>query len=440
MRCLLIVFALIGVVSAQEVSLDASRAQDRYEAARRLGEQGAEARDRVEPLLALLDDEESWVAAEAARALVRIGAEEEHVPVLVRFLERTGPDVAPLVGEVLAGIGRPATAPLLKRLKKSDEPRLRVLLITTLGLLGRHADAAAPVLVDLVTDANPGVARRAGEALRRIGPWAVDYVPDLVDRLRFAQEPRIRLAAAQTLGRIGPGAAAAIPHLREARAEAKGALQQAAVEALRRIDVLRPDEPAHEDLRRPHLVKHKAPKTFRVRFETTKGKAIVEFNREWAPHGVDRVYGLLKVGYFRDLAFFRVMEGFVAQFGIHGEAKVSTAWQEASIPDDPPKQPNVKGTITFAHAGVGTRTTQLFVNLGDNRDLDRQGFAPVGRVVEGLEVLASLYAAYGDGPPRGTGPDQDRIQYEGNRYLAREFPLLDYLERAVLLEPQDKEK
>ncbi|MGH7542790.1 MAG: peptidylprolyl isomerase [Gemmatimonadota bacterium] len=177
------------------------------------------------------------------------------------------------------------------------------------------------------------------------------------------------------------------------------------------------------------------PGTFRVRFETSRGDIVVEARRSWAPHGVDRFHGLVASGFFEGCRFFRVLEGFVAQFGISGDPVTSGDWRRRTIPDDPVVESNRRGRVTFAMAGPGSRTTQLFVNLGDNTGLDTMGFAPIAEVVEGMERVDELYAAYGEGAPRGGGPDQGRIQREGEAYLAREFPLLDAIRRTAVVLP-----
>lgn len=177
-----------------------------------------------------------------------------------------------------------------------------------------------------------------------------------------------------------------------------------------------------------------APATFKAKFETSKGDFIVEVQRDWAPHGADRFYNLVKHGFYDEVRFFRVISGFMAQFGISGDPEVSAVWREQRIPDDPVKQSNKRGFITYATAGPNTRTTQLFINYGDNSRLDRMGFAPFGRVTEGMEVVDQLYAGYGEGAPQGKGPSQARIQAEGNAYLNKDFPQLDYIKRATIVE------
>lgn len=177
----------------------------------------------------------------------------------------------------------------------------------------------------------------------------------------------------------------------------------------------------------------RAPDTVRVRFETTKGPFVVEAYRAWAPRGVDRFYQLARIGYFDGVRFFRVISGFMAQFGIHGDPSVSTAWHDRTIPDDSVTQSNRRGTITFATRGPNSRTTQLFINLVDNQKLDRRGFAPIGVITSGMNVVDSLYSGYGEGAPMGSGPYQPLITAQGNAYLQRDFPRLDYIVRTELL-------
>ena len=170
-----------------------------------------------------------------------------------------------------------------------------------------------------------------------------------------------------------------------------------------------------------------------MQFNTTKGKFTIEVTRSLAPNGADRFYNLVRSGYFKDVAFFRVIPGFMCQFGIHGDPNVSAKWREAAIPDDPVKGSNTRGTITFATAGPNTRTTQLFINFGDNVNLDGMGFSPFGKVIAGMGVVDKINGEYGDGPPGGNGPDQGRIQTEGNAYLKKDFPNLDYIKSATIV-------
>jgi len=189
----------------------------------------------------------------------------------------------------------------------------------------------------------------------------------------------------------------------------------------------------------PAKLTEKAPETFKAQFDTTKGKFTVEVTRSLAPNGADRFYNLVKSGYFTDIAFFRVIPGFMVQFGIHGDPAVSAKWRDANIADDPVKGSNTRGTITFATAGPNTRTTQLFINFGNNTGLDGQGFTPFGNVIEGMDVVDKINSEYGEGAPNGRGPDQQRIQMEGNAYLKKDFPNLDYIKSATIL-PADSVK
>src|SRR5438093_6181345 len=192
---------------------------------------------------------------------------------------------------------------------------------------------------------------------------------------------------------------------------------------------------AKPDLSNPAsaAMRQRAPGTFRARFETRKGSFVIAVQRDWAPLGADRFYNLVKSGYFDGARFFRVIPGFMAQFGIHGDPQVAAAWRDATIPDDPVREHNARGTVSFATAGPGTRTTQLFINYSDNGRLDGMGFSPFGRVVEGLDVVDRLYGGYGEGAPGGRGPDQSTIQAQGNAYLERAFPELDYVKRAEIV-------
>jgi peptidyl-prolyl cis-trans isomerase A (cyclophilin A) len=178
----------------------------------------------------------------------------------------------------------------------------------------------------------------------------------------------------------------------------------------------------------------KAPPTFKAKFETNKGNFVVEVTRDWAPVGADRLYNLVKSGFFDEARFFRVISGFMVQFGIHADPKISAVWRDKRIADDPVKQSNTRGLVSFATSGPDSRTSQLFVNYGDNSRLDKMGFSPIGRVIEGMDVVEQLYAGYGEGAPQGKGPNQGRIQQEGNDYLNREFPRLDYIKKATIVQ------
>lgn len=184
----------------------------------------------------------------------------------------------------------------------------------------------------------------------------------------------------------------------------------------------------------PAKLTEKAPETFKAQFDTTKGKVVIEVTRSLSPNGADRFYNLVRSGYFKDIAFFRVVPGFMCQFGMHGDPSVTAKWSGASIADDPVKGSNTRGTITFAMAGPNTRTTQFFINFGDNTRLDGMGFSPFGKVVEGMDVVDKINGEYGDMPQQGgSGPDPGRIAEGGNAYLKKDFPNLDYIKSATIV-------
>jgi peptidyl-prolyl cis-trans isomerase A (cyclophilin A) len=187
------------------------------------------------------------------------------------------------------------------------------------------------------------------------------------------------------------------------------------------------------DLSNPASLTEKAPATYKVKFDTSKGSFVVEVHRDWAPNGADRFYNLVKNGFYNDARFFRVISGFMVQFGINGDPQISKVWRDANIKDDPVKASNKRGMITFATAGPDTRTTQVFINFGDNAGLDDQGFAPFGQVISGMDAVDALYAEYGEGAPQGHGPNQGVVQSMGNAYLAKAFPKLDYIKTATIV-------
>jgi cyclophilin family peptidyl-prolyl cis-trans isomerase len=172
-----------------------------------------------------------------------------------------------------------------------------------------------------------------------------------------------------------------------------------------------------------------APDSFRVKLTTSRGDIDIDVIRAWSPKGADRFYELVNNGYFTDVHFFRVVPGFVAQFGMHPDPKINSEWRERTILDDPVLQSNKRGTIVFATRGPNTRANQFFINFSDNTSLDRQGFSPFGRVANGMGVVDSLYAGYGE------SPDQTRIGAEGNAYLTKQFPKLDYIKAARVVAP-----
>jgi len=180
-------------------------------------------------------------------------------------------------------------------------------------------------------------------------------------------------------------------------------------------------------LRNPAALTEQAPATFSAAFDTSKGRFVVEVHREWAPLGADRFYNLVKSGFFNDVRFFRVIGGQLAQFGMHGDPAVQEAWRDAAIQDDPVRHGNTRGSVSFATRGPNTRTTQLFINLRDNSAYDRLGFAPFAEVVSGMDVVDRLYPEYEE------RPEQPLIDEEGNAYLTREFPNLDYIQKASLV-------
>jgi peptidyl-prolyl cis-trans isomerase A (cyclophilin A) len=189
-----------------------------------------------------------------------------------------------------------------------------------------------------------------------------------------------------------------------------------------------PAEAVHRDPASldPALATAQAPALFRALFRTTKGDFVIEVHRDWAPNGADRFYNLVKLGFFDDTRFFRAIDGFMVQFGIHGDPTVSRKWRGANIHDDAVTQSNKRGFVTFAQTSAAdSRSTQVFVNSTDNVRLDQSRFAPFGQVIEGMNVVDSLYHGYGEGSPGGSGPDQSRIQENGNSYLDQDFPKLD---------------
>jgi peptidyl-prolyl cis-trans isomerase A (cyclophilin A) len=183
----------------------------------------------------------------------------------------------------------------------------------------------------------------------------------------------------------------------------------------------------------PAAVKNEPPPdVFQVTLDTSKGPVVVEVRRAWAPHGADHFYELVKTGFYDGNRFFRVVRNFVVQFGISGDPQINRLWANANLPDDPVKQSNLKGTLTYAHLGPNSRSTQLFINLKDNKTLDKQGFAPIGKVISGMDTVERLYSSYGEMAPRGQGPDPSQIEVEGNAYLENHFARLDYIHKATI--------
>jgi peptidyl-prolyl cis-trans isomerase A (cyclophilin A) len=193
-------------------------------------------------------------------------------------------------------------------------------------------------------------------------------------------------------------------------------------------------EGASKALLTPSEAKETAPAVYKAKLTTTKGAFTIEVHRDWSPNAADRFYNLVKTGFFTDVAFFRVIKGFMVQFGIHGDPAVSKAWREANIPDDAGgKQSNKRGMVTFATAGPNTRTSQIFINYKDNTNLDSMGFTPFGKVIEGMDVVDAIEGMYGEGAPSGRGPSQGKAQAEGNAYFKAQFPKLDYIKSAAIV-------
>ena len=186
---------------------------------------------------------------------------------------------------------------------------------------------------------------------------------------------------------------------------------------------------APENLKDPAKLAAKAPETFRAKFETSQGTFVIEVHREWSAHGADRFYNLVKSGYYDGVKFFRVVPGFVVQWGIHGDPSIASTWLRANIPDDAVKESNKRGFVTFAKSSApNSRSVQLFINLVDNSRLDGMGFAPFGKVAEGMDVVDKLYGGYGEGLKKLQG----RIAEEGNAFLEKTYPQLDGIKKATI--------
>lgn len=175
------------------------------------------------------------------------------------------------------------------------------------------------------------------------------------------------------------------------------------------------------------------PDVFRVKFETSQGDFVVEARREWAPHGVDRFHELVRMRYFDQGRFFRVLPGFIAQFGVHRNMDVHATWSKLFIVDDPPRLKNLRGTLAFAQSGPSTRATEIFINLADNAGLDADRMVPFAKVVQGMEVADRFYSGYGEMRPEGKLMDRGRVEEEANEYLVQRFPKLDYIVRAQIV-------
>jgi peptidyl-prolyl cis-trans isomerase A (cyclophilin A) len=188
----------------------------------------------------------------------------------------------------------------------------------------------------------------------------------------------------------------------------------------------------------PGRLTETAPETFQARFETSAGDFVVEVRREWSPRGADRFYNLVRTGFYDGQRIYRVVPGFMSQWGLHGDPVATYQWRDQFIDDDPVVVSNTRGRVTFATCDVDCRISEIFVNTDDNVELDAQGFSPFGEVVEGMETVDAFYGQYGDGPPRGEGPYQAQVRAEGNAYLDAEFPELTRIERGVIVEGGDR--
>jgi peptidyl-prolyl cis-trans isomerase A (cyclophilin A) len=193
-------------------------------------------------------------------------------------------------------------------------------------------------------------------------------------------------------------------------------------------------EPKRQEAKRTPPFERPMPAVYKVRFETTQGGFVAEIHKDWAPLGAERFWKLLSLGFFDKNKIFRVRPNFIVQWGISPDLQANQLFNALPIKDDPVKQSNKRGAIAFATSGPGQRRTQVFINLKDNKSLDSQGFAPIGRVVEGMDIVGRFYSGYGEVQPRGTGPDPNLIQTQGDAYLEAKFPRLDAIRRAVVIE------
>ena len=188
-----------------------------------------------------------------------------------------------------------------------------------------------------------------------------------------------------------------------------------------------------KSLLNPAAFKETAPDTYNVKFDTSIGEFVIKVTRAWAPNGADRFYNLVKNGFYDEARFFRAVPNFMVQFGLHANPAVTKMWQPARIPPDKVTQSNKKGFITFAMGATpDTRTTQVFINFRNNTNLDSMGFAPFGEVVSGIEVVDKIYTGYGEAAPKGSGPPQARVAGEGNAYLIKSFPKMDFIKKATI--------
>jgi peptidyl-prolyl cis-trans isomerase A (cyclophilin A) len=296
----------------------------------------------------------------------------------------------------------------------SQSPLMTVAIAALLALAvtacGKSAETKAP--------AEPKAAAKAAEAKPAEAKAADDKA--VAEATKKDEEAKKKEAEKRSL------AAKAAEAARKAQGAAQAA-KNAAAACKKDAPV-----PTAADTKDPSKAVACAPEEYKVKFETTAGDFTIAVHRAWAPNGADRFWNLVHMGFYNDVAFFRVLPNFVAQFGLSGDPDVNRVWRDATIPDDPVTQKNKKGSIVFATRGKDTRTTQLFVNYRDNLMLDRMGFAPFGEVTAGMDVVEKLFGGYGEGAPRGKGPNQMLITTQGNTYLKKDFPKLDYVKKATI--------
>jgi peptidyl-prolyl cis-trans isomerase A (cyclophilin A) len=193
------------------------------------------------------------------------------------------------------------------------------------------------------------------------------------------------------------------------------------------------NKPAEQKTSKAAAKPEPAPDVYRVLLDTSQGPITVEVTKDWAPQAHERFYTLVKMGYYDEARFYRVIRGFVAQFGLHRDPAVTATWAQLTMKDDPRKESNKRGTLAFAQAGPNSRTTQVFLNLADNKVLDKEGFVPFGRVVEGMENADKLFFGYGELAPAGSGPDPEEAGRKGNRYIVPSFPRMDWVKTARIV-------
>jgi peptidyl-prolyl cis-trans isomerase A (cyclophilin A) len=259
---------------------------------------------------------------------------------------------------------------------------------------------------------------------KRLVPWAAAMLAaGIILAGCTKSEPPAESTATQPPKTEAPAQPAAAPP-----AESKSALPTTS--AAPTPASTQPARSSAKELLTPAKLKEKAPESYKVKFDTTRGEFTVTVTRAWAPLGADRFYNLVKHHFYDNAAFFRVVPQFVVQFGINASPAVSAAWKHTEIKDDPVTQSNKRGAIVFATAGPNTRTTQVFVNLKDNSRLDSMGFAPFGTVDgDGMNVVEMMYEGYGD----SAGPDQDQLEKQGDPYLLKGWPKLDHIKSATVV-------